>query len=72
MIEFFHQLSVIFHMFVDYIVPVFKNFIFLLQSIPKAMIGVSNVVSLLPPFITVPIFAFLGLSLLISILNHWG
>lgn len=72
MMEFFSRLADIWEVAVNFIVSFFQNLVFLIKLIPDSITGVQKVLALMPPFLTVPIFAFLGISLVIAVLNKWG
>lgn len=72
MIEFFSRLADIWEVAVSFIVSFFQNLILLIKLIPDSVTGIQKVLSLMPPFLTVPIFAFIGISLVIAVLNKWG
>lgn len=72
MIQFFQSIAGFIETVVDYVVSFFRNLILLITMIPKALVAVSAVLNLFPPFIVVPIVALIFLSLIIAILNKWG
>lgn len=56
----------------DFIGSFFHNLIQLIAYIPATVIAIQNAIAYLPPFLSVPIYAGICLSLIIAILNKWG
>ena len=64
---------------VDYITTLFnfigsmvQNLFLLLMYVPATVAALSNTLSYLPPFLSVPIYACVCASLIIALLNKWG
>lgn len=53
-------------------VKFFENLFFLITSVSNAIASIVTVLGFFPAFLTVPIMAIISLSLLITLLNHWG
>lgn len=56
----------------DFIGSFFQNLIQLIAYIPATIVAIQNAIAYLPPFLSVPIYAGICLSLIIAILNKWG
>lgn len=72
MIEFFQSIANYIEIIVNYVISFFTNLIQLLLSIPKVFISLATVLNFLPPFIAVPMAAFIGFSVIVAVLNKWG
>lgn len=72
MLQYLERMADLFGVVIDFVIDFVNNLIFLIKLIPTSIFAVSSVVSLMPPFFTVPLFAFLGVSLVIAFLNKWG
>lgn len=71
MIEFFTKIGDLISIVIDYVVMVIKNLFMLLVMVPKAFSALVQTLVLFPPFITVPLMAFLGIALAIAILSSF-
>lgn len=72
MLEFLEGLVGFFQTAINFIVSLFQNLLYAISSIPKAFMAISNVLSFFPAFLTVPLFAVLGIVIIFTIINHWG
>ena len=56
----------------DFIGSFFHNLIQLIAYIPATVVAIQTAIAYLPPFLSVPLYAGICLSLIIAILNKWG
>lgn len=72
MISFFEQIVSYLVTFVGFVVSFITNLITLLVQIPVVIATITNTLVYIPPFLSVPIYAVVSLSLIIAIVNKWG
>lgn len=72
MIEFFTKIGDLISIVIDFVVMVIKNLIMLLALVPKAYAALAETLALFPPFITIPLMAFLATALAIAIISNFG
>lgn len=72
MIAFFEQLVSYITTFVGFVISMITNLIQLLLQIPAIVATISNALLYIPPFLSIPIYAAVSLSLIIAVINKWG
>ncbi len=72
MIEFFQGIAGFIETVVNFVITLFQNLIFVITSVPKALVAITSVLAYFPSFITVPILAIISISIILAIINHWG
>lgn len=72
MLEFFSKIGDLISIAIGFIINMLKSLMQLLLIVPKVFGAVIKVLSLFPPFITVPIIAVLSIALIIAIINKFA
>jgi len=72
MLEFFAKIGDLISMLIEFIISMLKNLFQLLAAVPKTYAAIIDVLSLMPPFITVPVVCFVSVCVLVVVINQWG
>ncbi len=72
MLEFFGKVGDLISIAINFIVNMIKSLVQLTIMVPRAFAAIVETLGLFPPFITVPIIAFLGITLTIAIINRFS
>lgn len=72
MLEFFSKVGDLISIAIDFVVNMVKSLVQLTIMVPRAWTAIVETLGLFPPFITIPVIAFLGLTLTIAIINKFS
>lgn len=69
MFKFFDSVTSLVQIAVNFIVSLFQMVVFLFEQIPKALAYVGVVTALLPPFLSTFVLLFVGIIVVLQIMN---
>lgn len=72
MLEFFEKIGDFISIAVEFFINMLKSLLQLLLIVPKSFAAISQVLSLFPPFLTVPIIGVLSVALIIAVINKFA
>lgn len=67
--KFFDSITALVGMVVDFVISVFNMIIFLFTQIPKAIAYVVTVSAFLPPFLSTFVLLFVGIIVILNVMN---